>query len=574
MHLRGLTNYGDSVEDEWLVVYLLMELSKKFPEAWIKVVDTDGQFLLIEAANVLPRWLNPEIADNRVGSAALVIQHFKIGSNIVQVWIHGGELRIIPLNATVASSEQISTVPRSLGLEEALDIISSAAETITHSPLIEAEAFYRLRNYPSQITASLHHSPITIPRKLAYLLHARPTSIAPAVEAFYLRDPIALKTLHSPSAELIFPPEDLVTVSIRFTKVLYAQLKSQQFSTPTAWRSILVESENAPPEIPMSDTYAKLEMGMKVTSGFEMLLRDSKNDDNRLVRELKIILDDLAADNNQDLPTNEDITKWKDVSREDDEKWLDINFEDFEKELQGEGEGKRSAQIPGAFGPDRPSGFGDAKTEADLKKMVERFEAFLNDETAGAEGAELDDMDVDDDEDTEDDSEEEDKEVSFNENEFAKMMREMMGLPSEETDLSIGGPPANSSKSISKGRQIEEVDSDENDGESEDAKIREVMQRMEAELNEGGALDLDPTPQKLAALKGKAHSDPANDTLKAQDDNVAESEGEVDIDVNLAKNILESFKSQAGMAGPGGNLMRMMGFQLPRDEDASTWDKT
>jgi hypothetical protein len=56
------------VEDEWLVVYLLRELSKRFESLWIKVVDTDGEFLLIEAANALPRWLNPEIADNRVGS--------------------------------------------------------------------------------------------------------------------------------------------------------------------------------------------------------------------------------------------------------------------------------------------------------------------------------------------------------------------------------------------------------------------------------------------------------------------------------------------------------------------------
>lgn len=69
MHLHGLTNYGDSVEDEWLVVYLLRELTKRFEGwLWVKIVDTDGEFLLIEAANVLPRWLNPEIADNRVGS--------------------------------------------------------------------------------------------------------------------------------------------------------------------------------------------------------------------------------------------------------------------------------------------------------------------------------------------------------------------------------------------------------------------------------------------------------------------------------------------------------------------------
>jgi hypothetical protein len=65
-YLHGLTNYGDSVEDEWLVVFILRELSKQFPNVWVRVVDTDGEFLLIEAANALPPWLNPEIADNRV----------------------------------------------------------------------------------------------------------------------------------------------------------------------------------------------------------------------------------------------------------------------------------------------------------------------------------------------------------------------------------------------------------------------------------------------------------------------------------------------------------------------------
>lgn len=396
------------------------------------------------------------------------------------------------------------------------------------------------------------------------------------MEAFYLRDPIALKTLQTTSSELIFPPEDLVTVSTRFTKVLYAQLKSQQFSTPTAWKDILVESDNTHSESPVSKQHVKTEMGMKVTSGFEMLLRDSKNNDNRLVRELKIILDDLAADSNADLPTDEDILKWEDVAREDDEKWLDINFEVFEKELQGKSQENKSTQIPGAFGPDRPSGFGDAKTEADLKKMVERFESFLNDETAGPEGAELDDMDMDDDEDSDDDSEEEDKEVSFDENEFAKMMREMMGLPSEELDEEdIDGPPLNSTRNVGKGRVIEEIDSDdensEENEENEGAEIKELMERMEAELKEGGALDLDPTPRKITALKGKAHPDQANDPAKSQnEEDEAESDGEVDIDYNLAKNLLESFKSQAGMAGPGGNLMGMMGFQLPRDEDHTT----
>ena len=64
--LAGQTSFGESVEDEWFIVYLLREISKKYKDLIIKIEDTDGQFLLIEAAEVLPSWLNPENAENRV----------------------------------------------------------------------------------------------------------------------------------------------------------------------------------------------------------------------------------------------------------------------------------------------------------------------------------------------------------------------------------------------------------------------------------------------------------------------------------------------------------------------------
>lgn len=66
LFLHGQTNYGDSIEDEWLVVYLLRELTKQFPDLWVRVMDSDGEFLLAEAANALPPWLTPEVAENRV----------------------------------------------------------------------------------------------------------------------------------------------------------------------------------------------------------------------------------------------------------------------------------------------------------------------------------------------------------------------------------------------------------------------------------------------------------------------------------------------------------------------------
>lgn len=564
MYLHGLTNYGDSVEDEWLIVYILKELSNEFPELWIKIADTDGEFLLIEAANALPRWLNPEIADNRVSDCCIVLER---NAKIMQVWIHANKLHIIPLSvATPSPSTQTVPISRPLKLDEAHSIISSKPDILIHSPLMEAEAFYRLHNYPAQIKASLHHAVVPIPRKLAYILHDRPASIAPATEAFYLRDPIAMKPLQSNSSQLIFPPEDLVSVSVRFTKVLYAQLRSQQFAPPVAWREKLAQSEKEALGNGLKQKqHNRLELAMKITSGFEMMLTDSKNGNNRTVREVKILLEDLES-GDVGLPTESDITTWKDSARDDDETWLDINFEDFENELQGKSKGKKPG-VPGTFGPESPPGFGDAKTQSDLKKMVERFEAFLNDDEAGPDGAEMDDMDIDDDEeDSDEDSEDEDKNVSFDENEFARMMREMMGMPPEEND-GTESKPKSSTANLGKNR-IEEVDSeDEESDEDEATQIQKVMQRMEAELNEAGALNLDPTPSKITALKGKANSTKDTTSTEKEGSEDESDDEDINIDFNLAKNLLESFKSQAGMPGPGGNLMGMMGMQLPRDED-------
>lgn len=54
-----------------MVVYLIRELTKKHKDVWAKVVDGDGQFLLVEAAGALPAWLEPEVADNRVSGFIL-----------------------------------------------------------------------------------------------------------------------------------------------------------------------------------------------------------------------------------------------------------------------------------------------------------------------------------------------------------------------------------------------------------------------------------------------------------------------------------------------------------------------
>ncbi|KAI0836124.1 SGT1-domain-containing protein [Hypoxylon sp. FL0890] len=536
VYLHGITDYGDSVEDEWLIVYLLRELTRSFPTLWVRIFDSDGEFLLVEAANVLPKWLSPEIDSNRA-------------------WIHDGKLYIIPLAAS--SGEK-----RPLSLDEAVRYIKSSPNTLVHSTFVEAEAFYRLEKYPGQITASIHHSMVTIPRKLAYILHERPSTIAPAVEAFYLRDPVAMKPLTSLSGNVHFPPKDLVTVSVKFTKVLFAQLKSQRFSPPPIWSVVMEDAEKqASGAEDAQKRLARLDLGMKVTCGFEMLATNADKKDNRLAREFAMLLEDVEEDGSQALPTNEDIETWEDVHREDDESWLDINFEDFEDELQGNRSHRKQSK----------GTFGDSSAQADLQKIVSRFEAFLNDEKAGLEGAEMEDMDEDDDlSDVEEDgSDDEDKEVSFDEEQFSRMMREMMGLPAMQptsSKIGLGG----TNPAVAGGATEGEEDEDED--------IRQLAAQMEAELKEHGALKVDPEPERVKAIeaRGKANENEKGkerDKLVRQIDNEEESsDEEVDVDYNLAKNLLESFKSQAGMAGPAGNILGMMGLQLPRDEDEENDD--
>ncbi|KAL2115014.1 hypothetical protein VTJ04DRAFT_10677 [Mycothermus thermophilus] len=571
--LYGATHYGDNVEDEWLIVYLLRELTKSFPNLWVRVSDSDGEFLLIEAAKVTPKWLTPENDTNRV-------------------WIHDGKLFLIPPETNQSVPSKPLTLPQAL-----TTLRTRPPSQLIHSPEVESEAFYRLEKYPAHIATTTHHALATIPRKLAYILHARPHSVAPAVEAFYLRDPRSLKPLLSPSpSNLTFPPRDLVTISVRFTKTLYAQLKSQRFSPPPpVWREAFRSIESAgtatSTAAESAKSLARLELGMKLTTGFELLLAQppSSGTPHRVVREIQLLLSDLAEDGGDAaLPSDAEIRAWEGVEKEDDDGWMDIDFTDFEAELSGGAAAAAAAAAASASGGGK--GFGDATTQADLRKIVSRFEAFLNDETAGIDGAEIDEMDRDndDDDDTSEDGEsdeDEDKDVSFDEEQFARMMREVMGLSpaNQPGEQGNGKGPVTTTKAAKTAE------------EEEDEEIRQISSQIESELKSLGALELDRPPKlpkvdKASAIQGrsepgpstsssssKAVSKPTTTTTTTHDDEEAsddddeeedeESEaGSVDIDYNLAKNLLESFKSQAGMAGPAGNLLGLMGVRLPRDE--------
>lgn len=496
----------------------------------------------MESANKLPKWINPDVDANRV-------------------WIHKGKLLLIP-------AEGNNGKPGKLSLHEAVNFIKSSPELLFYDSSVESEAFYRLEKYPGYISTTLHYATVTIPRKLAFILRTVPKSIAPAVECFYVQDPTGMKSLikavpQTTAASLTFPPRDLVTISVKFTRVLYAQLKSQPFSlVPPVWAVVLRPAERAATSKSASaeemKLFARLELGMKLCVGFELLAQNMEHTDSKAVREVAIMLEDLAEDGDSTLPTDAEIQAWPHSKRDDDDSWMDIDFDDLDKELGGKIPKARTEQEKDK------AGFADATTQADLRKMVERFEAFLNDDTAGIQGA--DDVGTDE-SDWEDDTSDEHEDVTFDEKDFARMMRDMMGMPTNTTDYSVAPSHLHAVSNV------EEIVSSDEERSHDDEAIQKLTKEMEAELKQHGALKLgseqasNKTVQvcdklgktALPSFKGKEYA-------QLQFAEESDEDNEIDIDYNLAKNLLESFKSQAGLAGPAGNILGMMGMKLPRDE--------
>jgi len=557
--LRGQTNYGDSVADEWLIVYLMRELSTEFKDAWIRIYDSDGEFLLIEAANALPKWLSPEVAENRV-------------------WINNHRLLIIPLGKKEMGP---------LKQQQALCIIDETPARPQNYIKVEKEAFYRLKNYPAAISENQHHATLPLPRKVGHILNINPSYIAPIVEAFYLRDPISIRLLQPEKSKtpLLFPPEDFVTVSVRFTKVLYAQLLGQHWAPPPPWDFALETL------IDSGKSIEKSEIGIKVAAGLQILASHSLYTSHKSAREISVLLEDLESGEDL-LPTDTEINTWP--KREDDEAWLNIDFTEFEKELQGKGTGNREA-------------FGDKAAQENLKKMVERFNSFLADNEAGSEGADgnFDPMDYDNDSDAE-----------------ARGWEDPVDSSDDNTDNGIP-PQANASSSKPKPRPAiktatpdypSNTDSEDSDADAEyaeyekahaaymmlspaeksllteearalaleqdaeqeeDDEIAKLSQMMEAELFSHGALDVNSRPEGeelekgQTKGKGKARVGFFDDVNKGvgEDSENDEEEELLDADYNLADNMLKAFKGQAGTAGPAGNMMKLMGIQLPRDAD-------
>ena len=180
--LHGKVHVGDNVEDEWYVVSLLLELSKIHPDLVIRITDQDGELLLIETADRLPRWAqDPEQADGRA-------------------FIHRGDLHLIPI---AQSPGQLTPMPMAVTpgdqtLNMAADIVRRFSDVTRAADDVQEGLRARLGNYPGDWSAFQHYTHMFLLPKAKYLLDKHPQLAAKAITAFYQRDPIDLRMLRVP----------------------------------------------------------------------------------------------------------------------------------------------------------------------------------------------------------------------------------------------------------------------------------------------------------------------------------------------------------------------------------------
>lgn len=75
-HLYGLTFYGENIQDEWFIVQIIFHLTNIYQHLIARIIDSDGEFMLIEAAEVLPKWANPETCSQKVMNFMVLLYQF------------------------------------------------------------------------------------------------------------------------------------------------------------------------------------------------------------------------------------------------------------------------------------------------------------------------------------------------------------------------------------------------------------------------------------------------------------------------------------------------------------------
>ncbi|KAI0518786.1 hypothetical protein KFK09_006222 [Dendrobium nobile] len=562
-HLHGKTRFGDNLEDEWFIVFLLFEISRSFPSLSIRVWDSDGEFLLIEAAFSLPRWLNPDSSPNRV-------------------FIRAGDLHIVP------KSIFLSTPSLAFSLEALRnpDIDTKASSSV------QSVLKKRISGYPEKARTNMHRVVVIVPLQVAQVLKHEPCLISLAVEGFYDRDVDSMK--YAARMEKFLRTEkaeeeiQMVRVSVEMSRAMFAQLVQQRFQAPKCYPMPGREKGQA--------AYKEAELGMKIACGFEMMYQERKRDgkegkgstweayreslersgyfdgmlpgskeyQRNMDNALEYYRSSALFSRTRDIMTAPvkmideilssacSIHDFNDMHLlpSDDDSWLyngedELNSALLERQIEMEDyELKHSKnKTPGQ----QVTGCSSQTNDFNLKGVAESMQAFVR-KVSSFEGAEV--------------PHDWSKEVKLDAELFLKEMESVLGpAPQEGNSIDADLEELNSSSDMD--FEESEEDSDIGEGTPYDDTEDTFMQSYSDALNQ----ELSSTVLKKSFIRAPRQSNMEDEGTSYSGKHTDEEDmTPVDVDMNLVQSFLDSFASQKGLPGPASNLLGLMGLDVPADE--------
>uniref|UniRef100_A0A673KLG3 Protein ecdysoneless homolog n=1 Tax=Sinocyclocheilus rhinocerous TaxID=307959 RepID=A0A673KLG3_9TELE len=572
-HLGGVTQFGDNVEDEWFIVYLLKHITQTFSDVAAVVYDNDGQFLLIEAAEHLPKWLDPDSSENRV-------------------FLFRGELHILP-NRT--HSGEVGWARNSVpAVGQALEVLHSHTESCLAKQPIRSALARRLDGYPDKIQQNFHRVHCYVPAGIAVVLSRRPDLIAPAVSAFYLRDPVDLQACRTFRT---FPPDTRVMTSIKFTRCLYAQLQQQSF-VPDRRSGFKLPFRSHP-------QYRAHELGMKLAHGFEILC--SKSGPSSSEKEASVSSNPLWRGFLDSLKNNgyfkgelEGSVRYKDLMTsaesffrqsvtsthrpdiqnpgqevmnvledasysleelknqeahlppEDSDAWLDISPQELERLLEERGgrgvsDGTRKTPQPDEELQEEEAGYSLIAVTKGMKNFINAMSSH--------EGAEIPRSCLA-------------EPFSYDPDAVTSALDRLLGSKDDELDSDDFEDDDDEGNDVNDDEEVQNGESQEQAGAEALDNLRKYMDEMDQELqstNIGKSFTQNNRVSLHRCCLSCAHNLLVEEEIQP-----------LDVDLNLVSNLLESLASQAGLAGPASNLLQSLGIHIPPDKPCSEgllWSK-
>ncbi|GMF45148.1 unnamed protein product [Phytophthora fragariaefolia] len=489
--MSGRTSVGDAIQDEWVVAKLLFDITKQFPGVVGRIVDSDGEFLLIESAEALPDWVTPEDSDRRV-------------------FVVDGMLHIAPPASVGRRGKE-----GDLYDEDALQQVLDAGVDTEASTAVQRLIQHKLHEVPTYLRENRHRVRCLLPERVARVFAANGDLVGPAVETFYYREPKQTGLVCGKMATFLADGHGVVEHMVTFSRAMFAQLKQQNFFPPKpflrrdARYRVLERSkgeENTHPDAQAAD------IGVKLACGLELLYASGGEDQHG--QSWKQIMDETLQQENVTLSTLP-------IEPDDDDSWLYMHPDTLESQLQ------RAAVAGAAASP------GGADELQNIAAMFGKFVEGVSG-VEGVEGAEP---------------------IQFDMSSFMDI------LNGHET-----GGRGGAGLDAPWGEHFMDEDEPDSDDESvheeggDDLALDEAMAEMEAEL------------AGTEVVKSFSRFEEVDDDGKeacptAQEDEPADvgsasfsSAKPLDLDYNLLSNLLESFASQEGHAGPVSNILNEMNF--------------